>query len=316
MATSTAKTPHMLPADWDEYWRDYELLKGRALSPRTMENYRDTFDLLGRFLAPQPPALADLTRRQLAAFLDHCLATTSASTTGMRYRGLSAVLGWLAKPGQDDEPFLEHNPLKGLRPPKDVQQPVAVLSQDDVRRLLATCRGPQFDNRRDEALIRFMHDTGCRRGEVASMQATSEWLNLKDGTAMVTGKTGPRVVAFGPTAGAALYRYVRLRQRRVPHTENALWIGHKGALQGNGIYQLLKRRFADAGLDTKKRAHVFRHTFSHEWQAAGGSVPDLVALNGWRGPAMAYRYGASAAAERARESHRRLSPGERLGQRP
>ncbi len=303
------KTP--LPADWEGYWTDYTLLKGRSLSPRTLENYRDTFDLLGRFLTPAP-LLAELTRHQLAAFLDHCLATTSATTTGMRYRGLSAVLAWLAKPGDDDEPFLAHNPLKGLRPPKDVQQPVAVLSQDDVRQLLATCRGPLFDNRRDEALIRFMHDTGCRLGEVTSMQATPDWLNLKEGTAMVTGKTGPRVIAFGPTAGAALYRYVRLRQRRAPRTETALWIGHKGPLQGNGIYQLLKRHFIDAGLETKKRAHVFRHTFSHEWQAAGGSVPDLVALNGWSGPAMAYRYGNSVAAERARESHRRLSPGERL----
>lgn len=300
-----------LPADWEGYWTDFNLLKGRSLSPRTMENYHDTFFLLGRFLTPAP-LLAELTRRQLAAFLDHCLTTTSATTTGMRFRGLSAVLNWLAKPGEDDEPFLEHNPLKGLRPPKDVQQPVAVLSQDDVRRLLATCRGPEFDNRRDEALIRFMHDTGCRRGEVVSMQATPEWLNLKEGTAMVTGKTGPRVVAFGPTCGAAIYRYIRLRQRRAPRTETALWLGHKGPLQGNGIYQLIARRFDEAGVTASKKAHVFRHTFSHEWQAAGGSVPDLVALNGWSGPAMAYRYGNSVAAERARESHRRLSPGERL----
>jgi len=29
---------------------------------------------------------------------------------------------------------------------------------------------------------------------------------------MVTGKTGACIVAFGPAAGAALYRYIRLRQ--------------------------------------------------------------------------------------------------------
>jgi site-specific recombinase XerD len=312
VAKTKPKIAPPLPADWEAYWTDFELLKGRSLSPRTLENYRDTLSLLGRFLEPKPPTLASLTRRQLAEFLDHCLASTSASTTGMRYRGLAAWFNWLAKPGEDDEPFLESNPMKGLRAPKDVQKPVAVLSQEDVRRLIAACRGPEFENRRDEALIRFMHDTGCRRGEVASMQVTAEWLNLKQGTAMVTGKTGPRVIAFGPSAGAALYRYVRLRQRHAARNETALWIGHKGPLQGNGIYQLLKRRFALAGVTASKRAHVFRHTFSHEWQAAGGSVPDLVALNGWRGPAMAYRYGNSVAAERARESHKRLSPGERL----
>lgn len=301
-----------LPADWEDYWTDFTLLKGRSLSPRTIENYRDTFVLLGRFLGPRPPELAELTRRQLAAFLDQCLTTTSATTVGMRFRGLSAVLSWLAKPGQDDEPFLEHNPLKGLRPPKEEQQPVAVLSQDDVRRVLAVCRGPEFDNRRDEALIRFMHDTGCRRGEVASMQTTPEWLNLKEGTAMVTGKTGPRIIAFGPTAGAAIYRYLRLRQRRASRADTALWIGRKGKLTGNGIYQLISRRFDEAHMTVAKKAHVFRHTFSNEWQSVGGSEGDLMQLNGWKSTAMAHRYGRSAAAARAREAHRRLSPGERL----
>jgi site-specific recombinase XerC len=102
-----------------------------------------------------------------------------------------------------------------------------------------------------------MHDTGCRRGEVASMQATSEWLNLKEGTAMVTGKTGPRIVAFGPTAGAALYRYIRLRQRRAPRTETALWLGRKGRLQGNGIYQHSRARSTKRASPHRRRRTSF-----------------------------------------------------------
>jgi len=311
MATHTTANGPPLPADWEGYWTDYTLLKGRSLSPRTLAAYRDSFIYLGRFLAPEVPDLADLTRRQVAAYLDFTLASTSATTTGLRYRGLAAVINFLADPGEDDEPFIPKNPMKGLRPPKVEEQPVAVLTVDDGKALLKACKGPAFEARRDEALIRFLFDTGVRRGELVSMRTSPDHLNLHEGRALVSGKTGARWVAFGPATGAALYRYIRVRRSRADGSD-ALWIGHKGPLAGNGIYQVLARRFKDAGVEVGHRTHVFRHTFSHMWQSSGGGVAELVALNGWKGPAMAYRYGKSAAAERAHEAHRKLSPGELL----
>lgn len=301
-----------LPASWQALWEDFEVIRRPSISERTMANYREAMVLLARFLGPNTPPMESLTRRDIAAFIEDSKQKTSAATAANRYRSLSAVFNWLAAPGEDDEPFLPRNPMQGLHPPKVAEDPVPVLDLNDIRRLLLTCRGNSFEDRRDEALIRFLFDTGCRRGEAASMQANSEWLNLRELTAMVSGKTGPRIVAFGSKTAAALHRYIRLRQRRTARGETALWIGRKGALTGNGIYQLIARRFEMAGVEAHKLVHVFRHSFGHHFRAAGGSEGDLMSLAGWTTPAMAHRYGKSAAAARAREAHKRLGLGDRI----
>jgi integrase/recombinase XerC len=44
-----------------------------------------------------------------------------------------------------------------------------VLHLDDIRKLLETC-GKDFAGRRDEAVIRVLFDTGCRRGELVNLR--------------------------------------------------------------------------------------------------------------------------------------------------
>ncbi len=282
-------------------------LRAKNLSARTLPNYKLAAAQLVEHLEAEglSVAVGDITPDAIRGYLSHVLDTRASATAATRYRGLVQLFGWLHREGE-----IAENPMLRVDPPRVEEQPVPVLSEGDLRALLAVCDGRGFDDRRDTAILRLFIDTGMRLGEMAGLQVDHVDLDLQ--VAIVTGK-GNRIrsVPFGDRTTEALDRYLRVRRGHHSASAPWLWLGLKGRLGDTGIAQMVLRRGRQAGLD-RVHPHQFRHTAAHRWLHDGGSEGDLQRIMGWKSPQMLQRYGASAADERARDAHKRLGLGDRL----
>lgn len=282
-------------------------LRATNRSPNTIKIYQASIRFLDAYLLEQgmPTSVAGVRREHLESYLNSVLAARAPATAAAYYRSLQQFFRWLAEEGE-----ISVSPMARMHPPQIPEAPPPVLQVAELQRLLKACEGRGFLERRDMALLVLLLDTGMRRAEIAGLRL--EDLDLELQTATVLGKgRRQRACPFGHRSAQVLDRYLRTRAQQGDRALPWLWLGRHGRLTDWGIASAIEARAKSAGVD-HANLHRFRHTAAHLWMAQGGSENGAMQNFGWRSRQMLGRYGASAAAERARDEHRRLSPMDNL----
>jgi integrase len=57
-----------------------------------------------------------------------------------------------------------------MSPPAVPEQPVPLLTEEEISRLLQVCKGNDFDSRRDTAIFRLLLDSGLRVAELIGIK--------------------------------------------------------------------------------------------------------------------------------------------------
>lgn len=279
-------------------------LNYRQLARQSIENYRNAFAAYRNWLNANNYPI-DATCVSASRYIEYgewLKANRAASTTNHRMKLLRVFIQWCYEMGECPSPVPAFSVPAGDRKPQ-------VIPDDTLKALIAICKTyPRHYALRNELIVRLLLDTGMRRRELANVRIR----DIDNMSISIVGKgEKPRYVYFGNNTGRVLDRYLRVRSQFPGADCGYLLLGSHGKLGRSGIYSVIKRLCERAELP-HINPHAFRHTFAHDWLDNGGSPRDLMRVAGWSSEAMLDVYGAELANQRAANSHKRLSRGDRV----
>jgi integrase/recombinase XerD len=255
----------------------------RGLSRNTLEAYRSDLLQFGAFLRRRGTDVVAAEHADLAAFLSELAAggperpPVAPATLQRKAACLRSFYRHLRREGE-----IDHDPTAELRAPRKNQKLPQVLTRGEVAKLLGAPRGTDPGALRDRALLELMYACGLRASEAITLEAGD--LDLEAGVLRARGKGNKeRLVPVGSAASRALAAYLQRGRPKLvgERWEARLFVNQRGSgLTRQGLYKIVQRHAASAGLANKMSPHTLRHTFATHLLAGGCDLRSLQEMLG------------------------------------
>jgi integrase/recombinase XerD len=243
----------------------------RGLSRNTLEAYRSDLLQFGRFLEARGAEAATATAVDVSDFLvdlaeGNGRPPSSPATIHRKAACLRSFYRHLRREGlRDTDPTASiSGPRRGRRLPK-------VLNRGEVAKLLSQPKGTAPTALRDRALLELMYACGLRASEAIGIEVSD--LDLEEAVLRARGKgSKERVVPVGRAAVEAVRIYLERGRPALVHGGLVvhLFVNFRGEpLTRQGLYKIVRRHAATAGLADRMSPHTLRHTFATHLLAGG-----------------------------------------------
>jgi integrase/recombinase XerD len=279
-----AATPDLRDADFEQLVLDFlgYLELERGLARNTLQAYRSDLLQFGGFLAERGIGAEEARTKHVSEFLT-ALATgderppLSTSTIQRKAACLRSFYRHLRREG-----VRESDPTAALSAPRRGRPLPHVLGRAEVQHLLAQPKGSDPIALRDRALLELMYACGLRASEAVDLDLSQ--IDLEEGLLRPRGKgSKERIVPVGRAALAAVRVYLRSGRPELvgAREQSRLFVNFRGGpLTRQGIYTIVQRHAASAGLDGRMSPHTLRHTFATHLLAGGCDLRSLQEMLG------------------------------------
>ena len=233
---------------------EYYLKIECAMSPNTVASYISDLTAFFSAVGKDPK---DVVPEDIISYF--------AETTTLSKRSQARVLSslhsfykWMIMEGE-----MTDNPSDAIEAPKLGKYLPAVLSVEEVDRLIAAVDLDSAFGKRDRAMLETLYGLGLRVSELVSLRISSIW--TEQGFVSVIGKGDKqRLVPLGGMARDAIRDYLEVRGPAVDReSSDILFLNRFGrALTRVAVFKMIKAYAVKAGISKEISPHTLRHSFA------------------------------------------------------
>lgn len=276
------------------------LVAQRGASARTIESYRDAFELLFDFIeqrvgkSPSALQLADLDAPLVLDFLDH-LQTQRGNTTRTRNARLAAIHSFMRYAALRDPASLPIAHRVLAIPAKRFDRPtLGYLTRDQIAAILAAPDRRTWSGHRDAVLLATTYNTGARVSEITALRVRDVLLDRNTAVHLHGKGRKQRVIPLWKNTATELRGWLK---RITAEPDAPVFPNRAGApLTRSGVRDRLNRAITAAEQRCPSlhgqhiSPHTLRHTTAMHLLQSGTDLAVIALWLGHSSPAVTHQY--------------------------